>query len=138
MQNRPANEFGQRRPSTIAPQGAHPLKRSRHVAVLLMGSLVVGSGAFAMMPRENCEPKGGGMATPSLPQGSTECVPRSSSSGRGYGGSGGSWSRSSFFGGDSSSNRPSSGNSSQSGSGEATRGGFGGFAHSLAAHFSGS
>jgi hypothetical protein len=136
MQNRPANEFGKRRPSTIAPTGAHPVKRSRHVALLLMGSLVVGGGAFAMMPTENCEPKGGGMATPSLPQGSTECVRRSSSSGGG--GSGGSWSRSGFFGGDWSSNRSSSGNSSQSGSGETTRGGFGGFARSFAAHFSGS
>jgi hypothetical protein len=138
MQNQPANEFGKRRPSTIAPTAAHPVKRSRHVALLLMGSLVVGSGAFAMMPRENCEPKGGGAATPSLPQGGTECAPRSSSSGGGYRGSGGSWSRSSFFGGDSSSNRSSSGTSSESGSGQATRGGFGGFAHSLAAHFSGS
>jgi hypothetical protein len=138
MQNRPANEFGKRRPSTIAPTGAHPVKRSRHVALLLMGSLVVGGGAFAMMPGENCEPKGGGMATPSLPQGSTECVRRSTSSGAGYGGSGGSWSRSGFFGEDSSSNRSSSGTSSESGSGQATRGGFGGFARSLAAHFSGS
>jgi len=137
MQNRPANEFGKRRPSTIAPHGAHPVKRSRHVALLLMGSLVVGSGAFAMMPRENCEPKGGGMATPALPQGSTECGPRSSSSARGYGGSASS-SRSSFFGGDGSSSRSSSGNPSESGSGETTRGGFGGFARSLAAHFSGS
>jgi hypothetical protein len=103
-----------------------------------MGSLAVGGGAFAMMPRENCEPKSGGMAEPALPQGASECGPRRSSSGGGYGGSGGSWSRSSFFNADSASSRSSAGSSSESGSGEATRGGFGGFARSIAAHFSGS
>jgi hypothetical protein len=137
MQNPPANQFGKRRPAAIPPSASHQVKRSRHVALLLMGSLAVGGGAFAMMPGENCEPKGGGMAGPALPQGASECGPRRSSSG-GYGGSGGTWSRSSFFGGDWSSSRSSTGNASESGSGETTRGGFGGFARSFAAHFSGS
>jgi len=42
-----------------------------------------------------------------------------------------------FFGGDATSNRSSSGTSGDSGSGEVTRGGFGGFARAFAAHFSG-
>jgi len=138
MEDPPANQFGKRRPRVIPPRGSQPVKRSRHVALLLMGSLVVGGGAFAMMPGDNCEPKGGGMAGPTLPHGASECSPRRSSSSGGYGGSGGSWSRSSFFSGDSTSSRSSTGNSSEPGSAETTRGGFGGFARSFAAHFSGS
>jgi hypothetical protein len=133
MENRPTHQFGKRRPSTVAPTGAHPVKRSRHVALLLMGTLAVGGGAFAMMGRENCEPKGPGMAGPSQ---TGEC-PRGSSSGGGRGGSGGSWSRSSFFGGDPTSARSSGSTSSESASGETARGGFGSFARSLGLHFSG-
>jgi hypothetical protein len=136
MENRPTNQFGKRRPSTIAPTGAHPVKRSRHVALLLTGTLAVGGVAYAMMERGNCEPKGPGMAGPSQPQ-SSDCRARGSSSRVGYGGSGGSWSRSNLFGGDQASARSSGGTSSESGSGEATRGGFGSFARSLGLHFSG-
>jgi hypothetical protein len=136
MENRPTNQFGKRRPSTIAPTGAHPVKRSGHVALLLMGTLAVGGAAYATMDRENCEPKGPGMAGPSQPQG-TDCRARGSSSRAGYGGSGGSWSRSNLSGGDQASARSSGGTPSDSGSGEATRGGFGSFARSLGFHFSG-
>jgi hypothetical protein len=136
MENPRSREFGKRRPATtlLHPE---PSKRSRHVALLLMGTLAVGGSAYALMPRESCEPKGAGMA-PSLPQAGTACAPRGSSSGTSHGGSGGSWSRSSFFGGDPSSNRSSSSTAAESGSGETTRGGFGGFARAFAAHFSGS
>jgi hypothetical protein len=124
----PKREFGKRRPvttRTTAAPAAHPVKRSRHVALLVMGTLAIGGGAFTLMPGENCEP-----------QSSAACPPRGSSSGS-HGGSGGSWSRSNFFSGDASSNRSSSGTSAESGSGEVTRGGFGGFARAFAAHFSG-
>ncbi|HET7491241.1 MAG TPA: hypothetical protein VFK01_05120 [Bradyrhizobium sp.] len=136
MENRPTNQFGKRRPSTIAPTEAHPVKRSRHVALLLTGTLAVGGVAYAMMERGNCEPKGPGMAGPSQPQ-SSDCRAGGSSSRVGYGGSGGSWSRSNLSGGDQASARSSGGTSSESGSGEATRGGFGSFARSLGLHFSG-
>ena len=33
-----------------------PAKRSGHVALLLMGTLAVGGGAYALMPRGNCQP----------------------------------------------------------------------------------
>jgi hypothetical protein len=140
MESKPEREFGKRRPAAIPPADAHPVKRSRHVALLLMGSLAVGGGAFALMPGGNCEPKGGGMAAPSLPQSGAGCPPRGSSSGGywgyssywGYGG----WPRSNLISSDASSNRSSSG-TSQPGSGEVTRGGFGGFARAFAAHFSG-
>jgi hypothetical protein len=137
MESRPNREFGKRGPVKIPTVPAQPVKRSRHVALLLMGTLAIGGGAYALTPRENCEPKGAGMAAPSLPQPGAECRSRGYSSSGGHGGSGGSWSRSNFFGGDATSNRSSSGTSGDSGSGEVTRGGFGGFARAFAAHFSG-
>jgi hypothetical protein len=136
MESQPSREFGKRRPVVVGRAADHPVKRSRHVALLMMGTLAVGGGAFALMPGETCEPKGAGMAAPSLPQAGADCAPRGSSSG-GRGGSGGSSSRSNLFSGDASSGRSSSGTSAESGSGQVSRGGFGGFAHAFAAHFSG-
>ena len=124
---KPVHEFGKRRPVTVAPVSSAPVKRSGHVALLLMGTLAVGGGAYALMPRENCQQTPPGMAA------STECQPRGSSS---SGGSGGSSSRSSFFSGDSSSSHSSSG-TSDSGSSGVQRGGFGAFAHGFGGHFSG-
>jgi hypothetical protein len=135
MERQPNREFGKRKPE-VAPTTAQPVKRSRHVALLLMGTLAVGGSAFALMPRGNCEPKGAGMAAPSLPHTGADCPPRGFSSSGGFGGYGGSWSRSNFFGGDTSSSRSSSGTSGESGSGEVTRGGFGSFARAFAGHFS--
>jgi hypothetical protein len=132
MAVRPNKEFGRRRP--VALQTAQPVKRSNHVALLLMGTFALGGGAYGLMPSEKCGPGQPGMA--SGPQAGAECPPRGSSSSS-HGGSGGSWSRSNFFSGDASSNRSSSGTSAESGSGEVTRGGFGGFARAFAAHFSG-
>jgi hypothetical protein len=135
MATPPPKEFGKRKPAKpVAAQAAAPVKRSGHVALLLMGTFAVGGGAYALMPRDNCEPKLPGMAPPSSPRTAAECPPRGSSSGR-HGGSGSSWSRrSSFFGGDSSSSASSSGTASEAG---VTRGGFGSFARAFAGHFSG-
>jgi hypothetical protein len=125
-------EFGARKPVAIRP--AQPVKRGQ-VALLLMGTLAVGGGAYALMPSENCDPNRPGMAAPSGPSTSSECRPRGSSSG-GHS-SGGSSSRSSFFSGDSSGHASSGSSSSDSATGHVTRGGFGGFAHAFSSHFSG-
>jgi len=130
----PPPEFGKRRPAAIAT--APPVKRSGHVALLLMGSFAVGGGAYGLMPAEHCEPARPAMAAPSGLQSSAECPPRGSSGG-GHGFSGGSWSRRSFFGGDSASGPSASGAASDADSGSVTRGGFGSFGRALAAHFSG-
>jgi hypothetical protein len=132
MAEKPKREFGARKPVAIQP--AAPSKRSNHVALLLMGTFALGGGAYALMPRETCEPSRPGMAAPSGLQTSTECSPRGSSSSGGHGSSGGS-SRSSFYSSDSSSSH--SGTSSDSGSSGVTRGGFGSFAHAFTSHFSG-
>jgi hypothetical protein len=129
MEAKPRQQFGMRKPAAIP--AAAPVKRSGHVALLLMGTFAVGGGAYALMPRGNCEPSQPGMAAPS----GLECPPRGSSSG-GHGGSGGYWSRSSFFGGDSPAGAVSPGTASESGGG-VTRGGFGAFARAFTAHFSG-
>jgi hypothetical protein len=132
MAEKAKREFGARKPVAIQP--AEPSKRSNHVALLLMGTFALGGGAYALMPRETCEPITPGMTAPSGLQTSTECPPRGSSSGGSHGSSGGS-SRSSFYSSDSSSSH--SGTSSDSGSGGVTRGGFGSFAHAFTSHFSG-
>jgi hypothetical protein len=102
------------------------VKRSGRIALLVMGTLAVGGGAYALMPRD-CEPNRPGVAA-SASSGQTETACNSSS-----GHSSGWSSRSSYYGGDSSSSH----SSSESGSGAVTRGGFGGFAHAISAHFSG-
>ncbi|WP_246516045.1 hypothetical protein [Bradyrhizobium diversitatis] len=121
MADRPAKkEFGKRRPvAELAPRP--PVKRSGHVALLVMGTLAVGTTAYTLMPRQTCEPTPG--AVPG--QTTTTCTSNSSSSGS----SGSRWSsRSSFFSSDSSSHS-SSGTSSDSGSHSVSRGGFGSFGH---------
>jgi hypothetical protein len=120
MEVKPRQQFGMRKPVAAVPT-AVPVKRSGHVALLLMGSFAVGGGAYALMPRGNCEPSQPGMAAPS----GLECPPRGSSSGV-HGGSGGYWSRSSF-----------AVNSGAASEGGVTRGGFGAFARAFTAHFSG-
>jgi hypothetical protein len=130
MAEKPASEFGKRRPAAIQP--AQPVKRGQ-VALLLMGTLAVGGGAYALMPGENCEPTQPGMAAPSGLQAGAACRPRGSSGGGSRIGS-----RSGFFSSDtSSSHSPSGTSSSDSGTGHVTRGGFGAFAHAFTSHFSG-
>lgn len=129
MARPPAEQFGKRRLPPLEP--SPPVKRSGRVALLVMGTLAVGGGAYALMPHDNCESDRPGVAASATPgQTRTSCNSGSSSGGRG-----GGWSsRSSYYGGSDSS---SSHSSSESGSGPVTRGGFGGFAHAISAHFSG-
>jgi len=103
-------------------------KRSNHVALLVMGTLAVGGGAYALMPSETCQPTSPGVAAPGVvqpaaPATSTTCTARTSSSGGG-GSSGYSRSRWSFFG--SSSSGSNSAGMAESSS-HVTRGGFGSF-----------
>jgi hypothetical protein len=134
--DKPANrEFGKRRPVVARPGPQPPVKRSGHVALLLMGTLAVGGGAYALMPSENCRPSSPGMAGPAIPQVNGECPPRGYSSGGSGGGGSGGGSRSNFFSSDSASSHASSG-ASDAGSAGVTRGGFGAFAHSFGSHFS--
>ena len=131
MADKPDKDFGKRKPVSVpaAPRPAPaPAKRSGHVALLLMGTVAVGTAAYTLMPNRNCEPSPN-TASPSLQQGSTECSSRSSSSG-GHSSSGGSSSRSSYYSSDSSSSHSSSG-TSDSGSHSAQRGGFGSFGHAV-------
>jgi hypothetical protein len=117
-------EFGKRRPAPVAPPSGPPVKRSGHVALLVMGTIAVGTTAYTLMPRQHCEPSPG--AVPG--QTTTTCSSSSSSSG-GSDGSSSRWSsRSSFFSSDSSSHS-SSGTSSDLGSSSVSRGGFGSFGH---------
>lgn len=124
MADKPTSkEFGKRPQASVPPTPRPPVKRSGHVALLVMGTLAVGTTAYTLMPRQNCEPAPAGATVPGTgtpPQASTACSSRSSSS------SGSSrWSsRSSFFSSDSSSH-----SSSDSGSGSVSRGGFGSFGH---------
>jgi hypothetical protein len=124
MAEPPAEQFGKRRLPPL--ESSLPVKRSGRVALLVMGTLAVGGGAYLLMPHDNCEPNRPGVAASATPgQTGTACNSGSSSG----------WSsRSSYYGGSDSS---SSHSSSESGSGSVTRGGFGGFAHAISAHFSG-
>jgi hypothetical protein len=142
MARPPTEQFGKRQLPPLEPQ--QPVKRSRHVALLVMGTLAVGGGAYAMMPHQNCDPKQPGVtaaATPGQPQSDTACQSRRSSSSGGSHWYGGSSSRSGFYGSDSSSSHASATGGAVSGiggnGGSIARGGFGGFAHSISAHFSG-
>jgi hypothetical protein len=119
-------EFGKRRPAAGPPAPQQPVKRSGHVALLVMGTIAVGATAYTLMPRQNCEPSAPGATVPGAAsvQASAACSSRSGSSGGGS-----RWSsRSNFFSSDSSSHS-SSGTSSDSGSGGVSRGGFGSFGH---------
>jgi hypothetical protein len=130
MADKSDHDFGKRKPVSVpaSPRPAPPpAKRSGHVALLLMGTVAVGSAAYALMPSRNCEPSPNA-ASSSLQQNNANCSTRSSSSSGG--GSGGSSSRSSYYSSDSSSSHSSSG-ASDSGSHSAQRGGFGSFGHAV-------
>jgi len=148
----PSKEFGKRRPRMPAdlplpPRG--PVKRSGHVALLVMGTIAVGTTAFTLMPRRNCDPTPPGAIVPgatvpgatvpgatapgtTVPGALAPVQTSTNCSGSSSGSSGSHWSsRSSFYSSDSSSHS-SSGGSSDSGSGGVSRGGFGSFAHAFA------
>lgn len=121
MADKPAKkDFGKRRPVAEPAPPRPPAKRSGHVALLVMGTLAVGTTAYTLMPRQNCEPTPG--AVPG--QTTTTCTSSSSSSG----GSSRWPSRTSFYSSDSS-GHSSSGTSSVSGHSSVSRGGFGSFGH---------
>ena len=121
MADKPSKkEFGKRRPMAEPAPPRPPVKRSGHVALLVMGTLAVGTTAYTMMPRQTCEPTPG-----AVPGQTTTTCTSSSSSGSG---SSSHSSRSSFFSSDSSSHS-SSGTSSDSGHSSVSRGGFGSFGH---------
>ena len=112
--------FGRRRPVPEPASQTAQTKRSGHVALLVMGTIAVGTTAYTLMPRQNCEPTPG--AVPG--QTTTTCTSSSSSSG----GSSRWPSRTSFYSGDSSSHSSSS-TSSNAGHSSVSRGGFGSFGH---------
>ncbi|SHN79210.1 hypothetical protein [Bradyrhizobium erythrophlei] len=128
----PPTEFGKRKPVVASPTPTPPVKRSHHVALLMMGTMAVGGGAYALMPRENCQPASpSAMAGPSPPISGTTIQPSPTPAttcgsrwGGGHGGSGSWWSHSSYYSGSSS-----SGTSTGAGSTTTARGGFGSFAH---------
>jgi hypothetical protein len=129
MTSEPAKNFGKRQPVQPIHEEAPSRKRSNHVALLLMGTMALGGGAYALMPSEHCDPNRAAIAGQQQ-----ECQQRSSSSSssHGYssGGSSNSSERSNFASNTSSS---SSSDGSSSSSNHVTRSGFGSFA----SHFSG-
>jgi hypothetical protein len=129
MADKPEKGFGKRKPVSASPRPTPPpAKRSGHVALLLMGTVAVGTTAYTLMPSRNCEASPN--AASPYQQTRTECTSRGSSSSSHSSGSGGSSSRSSYYSSDSSSSHSSSG-TSDSGSHSAQRGGFGSFGHAV-------
>ena len=129
MADKAKPDFGKRRQVLVPPGSQSPsAKRSNHVALLVMGTLAVGGGAYALMPRECTPAAPGTMPAVSSP---SECPPRGSSSSS-HGGSGGS--RYGYYSGGSSSSTPAA--TTDVGSGGVRRGGFGAFAHGFSSHFS--
>jgi hypothetical protein len=132
MGDKPVQDFGKRKQVSV-PDSPRPVpppaKRSGHVALLLMGTLAVGTTAYTLMPSRTCEqPTNTYAGSPT--QNAAECSSRSSSSSHSSGGSGSSW-RSSYYSSDSSSSSSSSHSSYDSGSHAAQRGGFGSFGHAI-------
>src|SRR3954468_3813654 len=52
----PTKDFGKRRPVTVSPAPREPVKRFGHVALLVMGTIAVGTTAYTLLPRQNCNP----------------------------------------------------------------------------------
>jgi hypothetical protein len=130
MADKPPSEFGKRRQVSVppGPKPQPPAKRSNEVMLLVMGTIAVGSTAYALMPRQCTPAEPGTMPTVSSP---AECPPRgSSSSSHGSGGSS-RWGYSS-----SGSSTSTSATATDAGSSTVKRGGFGSFAHSFSSHFS--
>ncbi|MCP4617839.1 MAG: hypothetical protein GY844_15570 [Bradyrhizobium sp.] len=129
MADRPLTQFERRSQGSAPPSRPKPpAKRSREVVLLLMGTIAVGSTAYALMPRECTPAEPGTMPSLSSP---SECPPRgSSSSSHGSSSSGGR------YGYSSSGSDSTHAGTTDAGSGTVTRGGFGSYAHSFASHFS--
>jgi hypothetical protein len=129
MADKPPTQFERRSRGSAPPSRPKPPpKRSHEVVLLVMGSIAVGSTAYALMPRQCTPAEPGTMPTVSSP---AECPPRGSSSSS-HGGSGGS--RYGYSSGGSSGSTPAS--TTDASSSTVKRGGFGSFAHSFSSHFS--
>ena len=128
MAEQSRKEFGKRLPQPPAPVEP-PVKRSSHVALLLMGTFAVGGAAYALMPHQDCTPAtpAPGMAQPAMPQANATTCRTWRSSGGGYTRS----SRFGLFGGDTSGRSSSGVSSSDASSSSVTRGGFGAIAHAF-------
>ena len=117
-------EFGKRRPQRLPDLQPEPAqKRSRHVALLVMGAFAVGGSAYAMMERPNCQPMQAapGVATPAPPGAIAPAPSQGACTSRGSSYSGVTHSTHyGFFSGGSS-------GGSDSVSSSVSRGGFGGF-----------
>jgi hypothetical protein len=76
MTSKSDKDFGKRKPVSVpvAPRPGPPAKRSGHVALLLMGTFAVGTAAYTLMPRNNCE-RSPDVPSPSLLQSNAECPP---------------------------------------------------------------
>lgn len=126
MADKPLSQFERRSQGWVPPSRPKlPAKRSHEVALLLMGTIAVGSAAYSLMPRECTPAEPGAMSSPS------ECQPRGSSSSSHRSSSGGRYG----FSSSGSSPTPAS-TTTDAGSGVVRRGGFGSFAHSFSSHFS--
>ena len=130
MADKPLSQFERRSQGSAPPSRPQPAKRSHEVVLLLMGTIAVGSTAYALMPRECTSAAPGTTPGVSAP---SECPPRGSSSSS-HGGSGGGSSRYSYYSGGSSSQTPAA--TTDASSSGVKRGGFGAFAHSFSSHFS--
>jgi hypothetical protein len=132
MTDESVKNFGKRKPAQPTYEEPSSRKRSSQIALLLMGTMAVGGGAYALMPHETCDPNQ--VTSPGQPR--QECPQRSSSSSSGSGGH-------SYWGGSSSSSSSrtnftsSSASSTSSIAGKSSstvaRSGFGSFG----SHFSG-
>ncbi|CCD90031.1 conserved hypothetical protein [Bradyrhizobium sp. ORS 285] len=118
-------EFGKRRPLPPPPP-TPPVKRSGHVALLLMGTLAVGGTAYTLMPRQQSCPQEAETPTMAAPPQTSECSTRRSSSSGGGGSGSGRWG---FSSGDSDSRGSGSSHVAEASSSHVSRGGFGGFGH---------
>ena len=107
------------------------MKRTAHIALVVMAAAGVGGVGYAMMPREDCvRSDGGAPVDPSEPACRT-----SSGSGHGSHGIWHSYGGSSSGSSSSTSTAPSTAFASPSAG--TTHGGFGSFAHAIAAHAGG-
>ncbi|HEY0850476.1 MAG TPA: hypothetical protein VGD96_11210 [Bradyrhizobium sp.] len=129
MADKPLSQFERRSRGSVPtnPQRPPAAKRSHEVLLLLMGTIAVGSTAYALMPRECTPAEPGTIPTLSSP---SECPPRGSSSS-----SHGSSGRYGYSSGGSSGSTAAT-TSTDASSGGVKRGGFGAFAQSFSSHFS--
>ncbi len=129
MTSEHAKDFGKRKTTQPVYEEPSSRKRSSQIALLLMGTMAVGGGAYALMPNEKCDPNRPTIDQPGCRQSSSS----SSSGGHYYGGSSGSSSNSSSSRANFTSSTSSSSSVAGKSSSTVARNGFGSFG----SHFSG-